>query len=56
MDTCAWCGLADDCLGVNGDLMHCIPKDIFVAEDAPACSMYSDEEEGILSDTGVFTL
>lgn len=56
MDTCAWCGFADDCAGVDGAIMLCIPKDIFVDSDAPACSIYADEEGGILSDIGYFTI
>ena len=54
-DTCGWCAFADDCV-VKGDyFLHCIPKDIFVDGNTPACTTFVDEEEGSIGD-GVFNL
>jgi len=62
-DTCGWCAFMKDCksdghpadYSYEDDLCFCIPKDMFVGGQEPACSTFVDEEEGIL-DVASFTI
>ncbi len=49
MDECGVCSWARSCDGTF-DLMYCTPKDIFRIFDEKACSIFLDEEEGLIDD------
>jgi hypothetical protein len=47
MNTCAWCTFAQLCDDTE-DLYHCVPKDMFRLGDEEACTVFADEDNGLI--------
>ena len=45
---CGWCGLCNTGEELD-DALYCVPRDLYRLPDEPACSMFIDEAEFIIS-------